>query len=506
MHRALWIFLLFCTWSSQFAYGGSAKSLPSRPSGSLSRTMPVTTGSAKARVFFEKGMSAFLNAHIAEATDDWRSAGKEDPQFALAHAWVAFNTGIPAEESEERNRAKATAASVTPGERLMIRWIVGVKENDYITGIAAMNDMVAMFPKDKRVLYLCGNWLLMQESYEPTVRFMQRVLAMDNNYAPALNDLGYGYSGLGQYDKAVAAMDRYVKALPNDPNPQDSYGEVLRQSGRFNASLDHYRAALKIDPTYFTSHAGLGDTYALMGDQGMARSEYAQAIQIAPGEDDRMTYTLQSAATWVREKKYQDADQAFAAAGDRAHTMGLHLHEASARRMMAMYQVDDAAALKYLDVAETDLTHQEAVSLSDREEERAQILLYRTVRADKLKNHALALESRGQLKAMAEGSRSRIIQRSYHAAAGAIELSRGNYLEAIQQLEENSEDPFSLQLLAQAYDGVRRSHDVEAVDNKLKAFNFPTLEQALIDLSAQDTKSPEKNFLRGSWRPKHGQL
>src|ERR1700716_2338920 len=103
---------------------------------------------------------------------------------------------------------------------------------------------------------------------------------------------------------------------------------------------------------------------------------------------------------------------------------------------------------------------------------------------------------------MAEGSRSRIIQRSYHAAAGAVELSRGNYLEAIQQLEENSEDPFSLQLLAQSYDGVRRSHDVEAVENKLKAFNFPTLEQALIDLSAQDTKSPEKNFLRGSWRPK----
>jgi hypothetical protein len=218
-----------------------------------------------------------------------------------------------------------------------------------------------------------------------------------------------------------------------------------------------------------------------------------------------MTYALQSAASWVREKKYQDADQAFAEAAARAHTMGLHLHEASARRMMAMYQVDDTTALKYLDEAETDLTHQEAVSLSDREEERAQILLYRTVRGDNLKNHALALESLGQLKAMAEGSRSRIIQRSYHAAAGAIELSRGNYLEAIQELEENSEDPFSLQLLAQSYDGVRRSHDVEAVDNKLKAFHFPTLEQALIDLSAQDTKSPE-NFLRGSWRPKHGQL
>jgi tetratricopeptide (TPR) repeat protein len=506
MHRVLGIFLLLCTWTAQCAYCSASKSLDKHNHTGLSRTMPVTTASPKAKAFFEQGMVAFLNAHIAEATNDWRSAVREDPQFALAHAWIAFNTGIPTEENEERIRAKTLEANVTPGERLMIRWIGGVKENDYITGIAAMNDMVAMFPKDKRVLYLAGNWLLLQGSYEPTVRFMERVLAMDNNYAPALNDLGYGYSGLGQYDQAIAAMERYVKALPRDPNPQDSYGEILRQAGRFNASLDHYRAALKVDPAYFTSHAGLGDTYALMGDQTRARVEYAKAIQIAPGEDDRMTYSLQSATTWVREKKYQDADKAFAEAVDHAHAVGLHLHEASARRMMAMYQEDDHTALKYLDAAETDLTHQQGVSLSDREEERAQILLCRAIRADRAREHDLARKALRQLKGMASESRSLIIQRCYHAAAGALELSKANYLEAIKHLEENSDDPISFELLARSYREAGRLQDAEAVDNKLRAFNFPTMEQALIDLSAPDTKSQEKNFIRGSWHPKHSQL
>src|SRR5581483_3424846 len=506
MHRALCVLLLFCASAAQIAYCGTSTSAYHRKTTSASDTMPITTASAVARYSFEKGMAAFLNAHIAEATDDWRSAAKEDPDFALAHAWIAFNTGIPAEENEERTRAKALASNVTPGERLMIRWIVGVKENDYITGIAAMNDMVAMFPKDKRVLCLAGNWLLLQESYEPCIKFMQRVLAIDGDYPPALNDSGYGYSGLGSYDKAIAAMDRYVKALPNDPNPQDSYGEILRQAGRFNASLDHYRAALKMDPKYFTSHAGLGDTYALMGDEPAARLEYAQAIQIASGEDDRMTYTLQSATTWVREKNYQKADKAFDEAADQAHAKGLHLHEASARRMMAMYQQDDDSALMYLNAAEADLTHQESISLSDREEERAQILLCRTLRADHGKNHDLALESLAKLKTMADSSRSRIIQRSYQAAAGEIELSNGNYVEAIKHLEQNPDDPLSLELLARSYNGAGRTQDVQTVDNKLKTFNFATIQQALIDVSAQDTKSPEKNFIRGSWRPKHGQL
>jgi tetratricopeptide (TPR) repeat protein len=388
----------------------------------------------------------------------------------------------------------------------MIQWILGVKENDYIPGIAAMNDMVAMFPKDKRVLYLAGNWLLLQGSYEPTVRIMKRVLAMDSNYPPALNDLGYGYSGLGQYDQAIAAMDRYAKALPLDPNPQDSYGEILRQAGRFNASLEHYRAALKVDPAYFTSHAGLGDTYSLMGDQTMARAEYAKAIQIAPGEDDQMTYILQSATTWVREKRYQDADKAFAEAADRAHAAGLHLQEGSAHRMMAMYQQDDHTALKYLDLAETDLTHQEGASLSDREEERAQILMCRAIRADRARERDRARHALSQLEAMAAESRSLIVQRCYHAAAGAIELSKANYLEAIQHLQENSDDPVSFELLARSYREAGRLEDAEAVDNKLRAFHFPTMEQALIDLTASETTSPDKNFIRGSWRPKHSQL
>src|SRR5258708_18105624 len=205
-----------------------------------------------------------------------------------------------------------------------------------------------------------------------------------------------------------------------------------------------------MDPKYFTSHTGLGDTYALMGDEPAARLEYALAIQIVPGEEDRMTYTLQSATTWVREKKYADADGAFTEAAEQAHVKGLHIHEASARRMMAMYQEDDNLALKYLNAAEADLTHQEGISLSDREEERAQILLCRTMRADHAKDPDLAQKSFGQLEAMANNSRSRIIQRSYHAAAGGIELSKGNYVAAIQHLEENPDDPLSLELLAKA--------------------------------------------------------
>ena len=106
-------------------------------------------------------------------------------------------------------------------------------------------------------------------------------------------------------------MDRYVALLPKEPNPQDSYGELLRMSGNFEGSLLHYRAALKIDPDFVSSQVGLGDTYALMGNEEQARIEYDKAIRFAHNEADRLSYSMQKAMTYVRDGNYAEADKEF---------------------------------------------------------------------------------------------------------------------------------------------------------------------------------------------------
>ena len=83
-------------------------------------------------------------------------------------------------------------------------------------------------------------------------------------------------------------------------------------SGHFEAALDHYRAALKIDPWFDYSQLGLADTYALMGNQAQARMEYDKAILNAYTAADRLSYALESATTWERENNLAEADKAFA--------------------------------------------------------------------------------------------------------------------------------------------------------------------------------------------------
>jgi len=445
-----------------------------------STSLPVTTSSAKARELYVKGMEDYENLYLERCNQDWREAVQEDPNLALAWAWIAFNSGNPKEVIAARAKAKELAPKLTPGEQLMISWISKVQDGDYIGGITAMNDMLEMYPRDKHLLYLAGNWLMGENGNDQAQRFFEKALAIDRNFPAALNDLAYVDARNRQFDKAFDAMDRYVKLLPNEPNPQDSYGELKRMAGEFDSALRHYNAALKIDPDFVSSQLGLADTYALMGNQDQARIEYDKAIRFAHNEADRLTYSIQKALTYVRDGNYAEADKQLLEIAETAHSKEQDLQEAQALREMAEYQADDNVALKHLKLAEEALSHRNTISASDRDEELSRILRNRAVRAQRSGNHDLAEKSLQQLEALASGSRNRLIQSSYQGAMGSLLMDQKKYQEAIEHLEDDRDNPFTMDLLVQAYYQTSQNDKLHEIEVKLRGTNVPTVEQAVV--------------------------
>src|SRR5215472_9386420 len=108
--------------------------------------LPVTTSSTAAGRYFETAMVHFENHRWNFALRDWREAVALDPKFALAYTWICFTTVDPAEESDSRVRAKAAMNDVTPPEQLMVKWITGAHEDNYIEAIQAMNDLLGIYP------------------------------------------------------------------------------------------------------------------------------------------------------------------------------------------------------------------------------------------------------------------------------------------------------------------------------------------------------------------------
>jgi tetratricopeptide (TPR) repeat protein len=474
--RHLWCACLLAVLSS----AGFASS---HPAGSahknVSANLPVTTASAMARKRFEKAMQSEEYLRRAEALEELRAATKADPRFAQALILLSHLTRDPAEQEATRVRAKQNATRASAGERLLVRWLAGVQEDNYVPAIAAMNDLLTQYPRDQRLAFLAGGWLVRKERYSQAIMVLERAVTLNPDYPAALNELGYAYAFSGDFEKGFAAMDRYVALEPDQPNPHDSYGEILRLAGKFDAALEQYRMSIKIDPN-FGSELGVADTYAVMGREEDARDEYARAIVFAPGESEKVDYELQSAATWIRENNRKQAEHAFRDVVKHAHHAGLAVLEAEAQRTLALYEPDYKAALKHLDAGTEALQEHRSISRSDHDDELARLLRVKASRAAEAQATTTAQDAVKQLEAMAQTSRSQVVQLSYHAAAGAVIAAQGNYAEAVPHLEEDSADPLSMRLLWQAYEKTGANSRAEALAAKLAVFNIPTIEQALV--------------------------
>jgi tetratricopeptide (TPR) repeat protein len=459
------------------------KALPVKP-------MPLTTSSVKARDLYQRAILDNELLYVERAMIGWRAAAKEDPQFAAAFAMLALNSRDPEEVSTSRERAKELSAKASPGEKLMIRWIATVQEGNFMDGIAAMNDMIAMFPRDKHLYYLAANWLMGVRGDEQAHHMLHKALDIDPDYAAALNNLAYLHMHKRQFNDAIESIEKYAALLPHEPNPQDSYAEILRTAGRFQEALDHYRAALAIDPNFNSSQGGLAETYALMGDEEQARKEYDKTIDHEPSRANRFDYRLQKAITWVREKNYVEADREFWRISVEAHSQSYELHEAQALRQMAQYGTDDKQALERLASAEDALTHRQNLAASDRDEERARILRVRAARALQAGQADAAQAAVNQLGELAAASRDSVIQECWHGTAGEMLASKGNFKEAIAELEEDQENPETLFWLTRAYKETGATDLSRTTEDRLRTGNLTTLEQVLANAALQEKVPP----------------
>ena len=100
----------------------------------------------------------------------------------------------------------------------------------------------------------------------------------------------------------------------------------------------------------------------------------------------------------------------------------------------------------------------------------------------------LAQKSLHTLEAMASGSRDTILESSYHGAAGALFAGQEKWQEAIAHLEEDRDDPFSMQLLSRAYYEAGDSVKMHEVEARLRGTNVPTIEQAVVVPEARAQK------------------
>jgi len=445
-------------------------------------TLPLTTRSPEALQLVQTAWELNLDQVEQEkAVEVLRKAVQIDPNFAMAHELLAQSSLDPAEQVREQHKAFATRGFASPAERQVIEWWQDASDHKLISAITKMNDVLAQYPHDKWVVFLSTWWLTLQTQNERAVAVYQRSGITDS---PGLmNNTAYAYAYMRQFEPAFALMDQYVAALPGDANPQDSYAEILRMAGKFDKAVEHYRAALTINPEFYSSEFGIADTYSLMGDQDRARKEYEVAFKRFPlPELHQVQWKTREAQTYVREGDFAGADKAFQAIADQAHAKHMSQVEADTYRQMAMYQPSPKKTLFFINRADAAIREGKNSMPAALQQERAQVLRARIEANLKSGNRLTAQSELKRLAAMASNSSDRLIEVAWQGAAGAVAFSQHKYDDAISHLEEDTNNPLSLKLLAEAYQKIGDSAGAKRTSQTLASINDPTLEQALVVL------------------------
>ena len=126
-----------------------------------------------------------------------------------------------------------------------------------------------------------------------------KATTINPSFSQPYNQLGYAYRFLEKYDEAEQTFKKYTELIPDDPNPYDSYAELLMKRGRFDESIASYQKALSIDPNFVASYVGIGNDYLFMGRPDDARAAFTKIETVARNTGERRLAHFWKAASYV---------------------------------------------------------------------------------------------------------------------------------------------------------------------------------------------------------------
>ena len=453
---------------------------------------PVATRSDEARKLVEKSIDEYENVLLDNSVATAKQATVRDPRFALAYAiWgYAANRTTPAPDSIKH--ARALLPTATPDEQLLVTWLLDVQEANNLAAINSMNDLRARFPGDKHVLYLTAEWLYFQQDYARSKKGMERILDIDPNFPPALNMLGYAYIETGDPDpaKAVNFLKRYAALETDQPNPEDSLGEVLRFAGDDAGSIEHYSAALKITPNFYSSNLGLADTRTLMGDYAGARAQYDKVIAAATNPRDKLHAQFQKSLVHFWEGQPEEGRKALHATLEAARHQKEPYEQFEAALALAQLSDSNAAALEQLKVVEASIEKPIAgMSEPDRNVSLGTVLREEARYASANSQPEVAQEAISKLERYAAITRDLIVENNYESAHGFALFAQGDYANAVDELTTDPHSPIALQQLALGYDKLNAAAEAQTIRTRLKYQRSPTVEWYLVTHPSVAAKS-----------------
>lgn len=141
--------------------------------------------------------------------------------------------------------------------------------------------------------YRAGYQLLQAQNFRNATLEFERAVAADSTYGDAFYALGKSYKALGDFDKAIKALEAAGRQTLSQPSAKErlpaELSEAYQKSAaklfeqrKYQEAVAGFEKSLAINPNNAKAHYALGVCYNRMRNTEAARRAYTKAIEVDP--------------------------------------------------------------------------------------------------------------------------------------------------------------------------------------------------------------------------------
>ncbi len=199
----------------------------------------------------------------------------------LASYFLALHAEYTGDGAEARNQLGKIVPGLSRFSRpwqLKIRALQAKFDYNFHEQIGRLQELKGYFPFHKEVAYEMGEACFAFGNARQAIPHFQEALAMDRNYADALNHMGYCYSYLGDHVQAIECFEKY-RSIDRTANSFDSLGDGYFFKGDYVQSENNKVYATSLDGSMNWAYLTIADIHILKANDPEAE-RYIDAYQL----------------------------------------------------------------------------------------------------------------------------------------------------------------------------------------------------------------------------------
>ena len=205
-----------------------------------------------------RAWAALSHERYEVAEREFRGVLTESPDDAEAHAALAIALA-QLERLEEANREADTATALAPDSDFthQVRGRILRDRNRFAEAKEAASEAVRLDPNDPNHRALLASIHIHQQQWADCLREADAGLALDPEHNELTNLRALSLTHLGRRDEAATAIAGALQRSPENSLTHTNQGWTLLHGNKPQAALEHFREALRLDPSNDWAREGL---------------------------------------------------------------------------------------------------------------------------------------------------------------------------------------------------------------------------------------------------------